>query len=78
MTVRKYRSVEEMPDVRPLTPLDPENLRIAFELSELAYGLRPWRREPGVRKFRTVEELNAHRRERERRHARSHRSPGTL
>ena len=29
MTVRKYRSVDEMPGVRPRTPLDPENIRIA-------------------------------------------------
>lgn len=47
MTVRKYRSVEEMPGVRPRTPLDPDNLRIACELTELAYALHPWRLEPG-------------------------------
>ncbi len=32
------------------------NLRVACELSELAYGLRPWHFPPGVRKFRSVEE----------------------
>lgn len=61
MTVRKYRSVAEMPDVRPRTPLDPENIRIACELSELAFALCPWRLEPGVRKFRSLEAANRHR-----------------
>lgn len=73
MTVRKYRSVTEMPGVRPRIPLDPENLRIACELSELAYGLHPWHLEPGVRKFRSMEELNRHRQARERRQVRRHR-----
>lgn len=68
MTVRRYRSVEEMPSVRPRPPLDPENLRIACELSELGYAFRPWRVEPGVRKFRSQEEANRHRAARERRH----------
>lgn len=67
MTVRKYRSVADMPGVRPRTPLDPENLRIACELTKLAYELHPWHFEPGVRKFRSLEEANRHRRERERR-----------
>lgn len=60
MPVRKYRSVADMPGVRPLPPLDPENLRIACELTELAMALHPWRFEPGVRKFRSLEEANAH------------------
>jgi hypothetical protein len=38
MTVRKYRSVEEIPGVPPREPLVAENLRIACEL---AYALRP-------------------------------------
>jgi len=66
MTVRKYRSVDEMPGVRPRTPLDPENIRIACELSELSFALRPWRLEPGVRKFRSHEAANRHRSARER------------
>lgn len=70
MTVRKYRSVAEMPQVRPLPPLDPDNLRIACELSELAYALHPWHAEPGVRKFRSLEEANRHRQARERRQVR--------
>ncbi len=71
MTVRKFRSAEEMPGVPPRTPLDPDNLRIACELTELAYALHPWRFEPGVFKFRTMEEANRHRRERERHQARA-------
>ena len=59
MPVRKYRSVYEMPGVRPLRPLDADNLRIACELTELARGLRPWRFKPGVRKFRSMEEANS-------------------
>jgi len=71
VTVRKYRSAEEMPGVPPRTPLDPDNLRIACELTELAYALHPWHFEPGVYKFRTIEEANRHRQERERRQVRS-------
>ena len=59
--IQKFRSVEEMPPVAPRRPLDPENLRIAFELSELAFALRPWKFEPGVYKFRSVEEAWEHR-----------------
>jgi hypothetical protein len=61
MAVRKYRSVTDMPGVRPRRRLDPENLRIACELTELAFALHPWRFEPGVRKFRSVEEAGEHR-----------------
>jgi len=61
MAVRKYRSVVEMPGARPLRPLDPENLRLACELSELARVLHPWRFPPGVRKFASLEEANEHR-----------------
>lgn len=70
MPVRKYRSVAEMPGARPLRPLDADNLRIACELSELAYGLHPWRFEPGVRKFRSIEEANRHRQAWEKRQVR--------
>lgn len=69
MPIRKYRSVEEMKGLDPLPPLDPNNLRIAFELSRLAYELHPWELVPGVRKFRSLEEKNRHDRERERRGA---------
>jgi len=50
MPLRKYRSVEEMPGLAPLTPLEPENLRIACELSELARRLGGWTLPPGVRR----------------------------
>ena len=61
MPIRKYRSVSEMPGVKARKPLDPENLRIVCELTELAYALHPWRFEPGVRKFRSIEEAHRHR-----------------
>ena len=70
MPVRKYRSVAEMPDTRPLRPLDPENLRIACELTELTFALHPWKFEPGVRKYRSAEEADRHRREWERQQVR--------
>jgi hypothetical protein len=63
MPVRKYRSVNDMPGVRPLPRLDPENLRIACELTELAFELHPWKFEPGVRKFRSQAEADQHRQE---------------
>jgi hypothetical protein len=65
MPVRKYRSVEEMPGVAPRIPLEPENLRIACELSELARKLGGWTLPPGVRRFRSVDEASRARRERE-------------
>ena len=61
MPVYKYRSVTDMPGARPLRPLDPDNLRIACELSELGRGLHPWKLEPGVSKFRSQAEAFAHR-----------------
>ena len=36
MPVRKFRSVAEMPGVQWRTPLDPDNLRLACELTQLA------------------------------------------
>lgn len=57
MGVRKFRSVEEMPGPAPRTPLDPENLRIAFGLMETTHRLAGIRRRPGVRKFRSWDEL---------------------
>jgi len=70
MPVRKYRSVADMPAVPPRPPLDEENLRIACDLSELGFSLHPWRFEPGVHKYRSIEEADRHRRERERRRVR--------
>jgi hypothetical protein len=57
MGVRKFRSVEEMPGPEPRTPLDPENLKIAFDLMETTHRLAGLRRRPGVRKFRSWDEL---------------------
>lgn len=57
MGVRKFHSVEEMPGPAPREPLDPENLRIAFGLMETAHRLAGVRRRPGVRKFRSWDEL---------------------
>lgn len=70
MPVRKYRSVADMPGVQPRRRLDPENLKIACELTELAFALHPWRFEPGVRKFRSVDEAQEHRRKWEMRQVR--------
>lgn len=50
-----------MPSQPPLVPLDPANLKLAFDLMELATRLHPMRREPGVRKFRSVEDADADR-----------------
>lgn len=69
MPVTKYTSVAEMPGPRRLRPLDSENLRIACDLTELAYGLRPWRLEAGVRKFGSASEASE---------ARLTRKPGRL
>jgi hypothetical protein len=61
MPVKKYRSIEEMPGPPALPPLDPANLRAALSLTEVAYRMSPWRFEPGVHKFHSIEEAN-HRR----------------
>lgn len=58
MGVRKYRSVEQMPTPPPLPPLRAENFRLACNLMELAEKLSPITREPGIRKFRSVEEAS--------------------
>jgi hypothetical protein len=55
--VRKYRSVEEMPGPPPRRPLDPDNLRLAFGLMDLARRLGPLRYVPGVRKFASHAEM---------------------
>ncbi len=73
MPVRRYRSVADMPGPPRRRPLDPENIRIACELSELAFALHPWRFEPGVRKFSSAGEAARHRQEWERQQARAER-----
>lgn len=68
MPIRKYRSVADMrPAARPR--LDPENLRVACELSELALALHGRRLRPGVRKYRSPEEAYRGRLEEEKRSA---------
>lgn len=57
MGVRKFRSVEEMPGPEPREPLDPENLKIAFDLMGTVHRLAGLRRTPGVRKFRSWDDL---------------------
>jgi len=59
--VRKFRSVEAMPPPPPRAPLDPQNLKIACDLSALAVGLRPRRFPPGLHRYRTVEEASRRR-----------------
>jgi hypothetical protein len=61
MPVWKFRSIEEMPPPPALPPLDPNNLRSALSLMEVAYRLCPWRFPSGVHKFRSIEEANARR-----------------
>lgn len=73
MPVSRFRSVEEMSGDRPRAPLDPENLRIACELSELARALGRWSLPPGVRKYRSIEEASRERRRRENREVRERR-----
>jgi hypothetical protein len=65
MGVRKFRSVADMPGPTPLPPLDEGNLRLAVELLDLARRLSRFSLPPGVRRFHSVEEADAHRRARE-------------
>lgn len=61
MPVRKFRSVADMPSPDPLPPLTAATLRRAFEHMDLSLRLFPPHLEPGVHKFRTMEEANRHR-----------------
>lgn len=61
MPVRKFRSVADMPGPPPGPPLDPDNLRRAFDLMDFGYRLYPMPYVPGVRKFRSVGEERQHR-----------------
>ncbi len=55
MPVKKYRSVQEMPRAPFRTPLAPDNIRIACELSETARALHPRLLQAGLKKFRSAE-----------------------
>jgi hypothetical protein len=61
MSVRKYRSVGDMPSALFRTPLDPRNLEIACELSVVAARLAPRRFPPGVHRYRSVGDAAAQR-----------------
>ena len=62
MSVQRFRSIEEMP--KPWRePDDPNNLRLVAEMMAFYHRLRQEAvpRAPFVRRFRTLEELNADR-----------------
>lgn len=61
MPPRKYRSVADMEPPPWREPLDPENLRLVCDLSELAARLRPRRFPPGLHKYRSLEEASRRR-----------------
>lgn len=54
MPVRKYRSIEEVPEPALGRPLDPRNLKLACELSAVAVGLARRSFPPGVHRYRSV------------------------
>lgn len=65
MTVRKFRSAEELPEPTALGDAL-AGLAAACELSTLAADLgRPWRLPRGVRRFRSVEAADRARRDHE-------------
>ena len=59
MSVRKYRSVEEMPGAALHPPLDPRNLQLACDLSAAVIRLAPRRFPPGVHRYRSTAEARA-------------------
>ena len=54
MPVRKYRSVDKMPQAAFREPGDPSNLRIACEVSMTASRLAPRRFPSGVHRYRSI------------------------
>lgn len=54
MAVRKMRHVGEA-STPHAAPLQPENLRSAFELSEVGFRLHPYQIRRGVHRYRSIE-----------------------
>ena len=73
MVIKKYRQVEDMESPPKLVPLDPNNIRIACELTELAFAFHPWVYEPGVKKYHSSDEAYLARKEWENRQVRKRR-----
>ena len=67
MAVHKYRSVADMPTATWRPALDPDNLRLAFQVSAVAACLARTRVTAGVYRYRSVEEAAAARERWERR-----------
>jgi hypothetical protein len=59
MPVRKFRSVEEMNQPVWRNPGDPELYRAIAGLWEVGRRVQGRRFEPGVRRFRSIDELEA-------------------
>lgn len=57
MPVWKARQISDLPEPRA-TPLDPGNLRSAFDISEAALKMRARAPRRGVRRYRSIEEAN--------------------
>lgn len=55
MPVRKFRSVSEMPQAAWCRPLDPANIALACDLSEVAARLSPRRFPAGVHRYSSVD-----------------------
>jgi hypothetical protein len=66
MPLKKLRDVAETASTKWAPRLAPDNLRQAVALTQLAYHLHPWRYPHGVRKYRSMEDANAARRQWER------------
>jgi hypothetical protein len=59
MPVRRFRSVDEMNQPVWRVPGDPELYRVMAGLWAAGARLRPSRRPSGVRRFQSIEELDA-------------------
>lgn len=53
MPVRRFRTIDEAPEMTA-SALDPQNLRVAFDLSDLCLRLAPVSPATGVRRFRSI------------------------